>query len=50
MFLSYLFENHQAKMKFNPTMIEYDDDQITFEMEKHQGTSMIETKAIAKNY
>lgn len=47
-FKKYMLENHSDKIKFNPKMIEYNDDQIRFGMQKHQGVLVMETNNIAK--
>ena len=47
-FKKYMSENHLDKIKFNPRMIEYNDDQIRFGMQKHQGVFVMETNNIAK--
>lgn len=47
-FQKYMRENHSEKMQFNPKIIDYDDEQIRFGMQKHQGVLVMETNNIAK--
>lgn len=47
-FQKYMRENHSEKMQFNPKIIDYDDEQIRFGMQKHQGVLVMKTNNIAK--
>lgn len=46
LFVDYFKLNHPEKLKFNPRIIEYNDEVIRFGMNKHQGVFVIAADTI----
>lgn len=47
-FQKYMRNNHSDKMQFNPKMIDYNNEQVRFGMQKHQGVLVMKTNNIGK--
>ncbi|TWO30335.1 hypothetical protein E1J38_014860 [Seonamhaeicola sediminis] len=50
LFEQYFTENFPEKLKFNPTLIEYNDDNVKFGMWKHHGVLNMGSENLIKIY
>lgn len=48
LFVEFLTENFPEKLKFNPTIIEYNDKIVKFGMEKHYGILNLSAEKLIK--